>query len=59
MSHPVVRHRLRWIDSTRYVEENNGQLFVQNAVTGKTERTARPANRVHFLAPRRPVRRRR
>jgi hypothetical protein len=51
MSHPVVRHRLRWIDSTRYVKDSNGQLFARNAVTGRTERTARPANRVHFLAP--------
>lgn len=40
-----------WIDSTRYVEDSGGQLFVQNASNGRTERTLRPANRVHFLAP--------
>jgi prepilin-type N-terminal cleavage/methylation domain-containing protein len=48
---PAGQDLVGWIDSTRYVEDSDGQLFVQNATTGRTERTARPANRIHFLSP--------
>lgn len=48
---PAGQDLVGWIDSTRYVEDSGGLLAVVNASNGRTERTVRPAHRIHFLAP--------
>ena len=49
---PIMGDLVGWIDSTRYVEGNNGgDLFVRQVGSMAPVQAVRPAQRVHFLSP--------